>query len=954
MPIAQIAKIFRWHKPFEIKTVGAEEFGKRILANRQWLIDSFVSKVRIEIPVLQNESRTYLIDHLPHVIDHAGEFLRSGGSRIEFIESGRLGQRHGEQRAFHATYSVGHIRQEYRILRRLMLEKIANDESLDRMAYDQFSQVMETSVTHATEEFVRNSFSELIAMGEMQRKNDQRVRSAESNVAASETARSVERTNLTNLFESSRQFFAVMVGPEFRFEVSNAAHRALLGGLNVVGKTVAEAQPELLQHEAYQRLERVFRTGRAEVVPHGEVPIGEETRFVDFTYAPRFDSAGNVDGVFALGTDITQQVHDSKDAEAARKELYEFFMQAPAPMCVFTGPNHVFTIANSLYVDFIGRDPLGRAVRDVFSEAEAAPFFAILDEVYQTGVAHVGKELPFNKNVNGVIESFKLNIVYHPFRDGDGRVNGIFAFVQDVTDQAHGRQAAEHQQKWLEELLSRLPKPLFLFDPKTAKATFSNVAANRLMGTEYQGHRPADLYGDSIIAYHTDGAPMRADEVPSARAIRGEDLRGDEFLLRTPAGRFHLRAFSEHLPAGYGHEETAMLLIQDITAQKAAEVEARNANAAKSQFLANMSHEIRTPLGAIMGFVSLLRDESLSRKDHDGFLSVIERNSVQLLRIIDDILDLSKVEAGMMLIENIDFSLPELMTDFSSLLGFKAREKGIGFFSRAVTPLPRIVNSDPTRLRQILMNIVGNAVKFTDKGSVDLQVGYQDGFLEFVVKDSGRGISAEQEQNLFQPFSQADTSITRKYGGTGLGLVLTRSLAEALGGSFKLRESAVDKGSTFVARIKVQVPKNAEFVQGLGFSAEPIRTVPVPGQLGGMSVLLVEDSPDNQELISIFLARAGAKVDIASDGEQGYQKALSGHYDAVLMDVQMPIMDGITALKKLRASGYGTPVVALTAHAMKEERIRCLAAGFNDFLSKPVTKEDLIAMLLHFKKSQRD
>ncbi len=514
----------------------------------------------------------------------------------------------------------------------------------------------------------------------------------------------------------------------------------------------------------------------------------------------------------------------------------------------------------------------------------------------------------------------------------------------------NSRAAAELQQKWLEEVLNRLPKPLFFFSPRTKKSTFSNEAGDRLLGVRYAGHVPSDLYGRELLAYHVDGTLMSADETPSSRAIRGERLNGDEFILQSPAGRFHLRAFSEHLPAGHGHEETALLLVQDVTALKNAENEAKNANAAKSQFLANMSHEIRTPLGAIMGFVSLLRDESIARKDFEAFISVVERNSNQLLRIIDDILDLSKVEAGMMLIEHIDFSLPELITDFSSQMGVKARDKGIEFHSRAVTPLPSIVKSDPTRIRQILMNIAGNALKFTDHGRVDLEVGYHDGYLEFTVRDTGRGIARDQEARLFQAFSQADASTTRRYGGTGLGLVLTRSLSEAMGGSFILKESEIGKGSVFVSRVKVDVPMEAPYVQGLGFTSEPVRAGVATGLLSGMKILLVEDSPDNQALISIFLMRAGAEVDIASDGEQGYLKAKDAPYTAVLMDVQMPIMDGISTVRKLRSEGYDRPIIALTAHAMKEERERCLAAGYSDFLSKPVTRDDLVSILSTYRE----
>jgi PAS domain S-box-containing protein len=365
---------------------------------------------------------------------------------------------------------------------------------------------------------------------------------------------------------------------------------------------------------------------------------------------------------------------------------------------------------------------------------------------------------------------------------------------------------------------------------------------------------------------------------------------------------------------------------------------AEDANSAKSQFLANMSHEIRTPLGAIMGFVGLLKESDLAPAERAEYVSVIERNSTQLMRIIDDILDLSKVEAGMMLIENIDFSLPELLTDFSSLIGFKAREKGILLKVQAVTPLPTLVNSDPTRLRQILLNVVGNAIKFTDAGSVIVRVRFIDDYLEFEVEDSGRGISSQQAANLFQAFTQADASTTRHYGGTGLGLVLSRSLAEAMGGTFILKHSELGKGSVFVIRVRATAASS----ERLNFGPNQEEISKKTRLLDGIRVLLVEDSPDNQALISIYLTKAGAKVEVASDGEQGIQQALSAEYEVVLMDVQMPTMDGITAVAKLRSLKYSKPVIALTAHAMKDERDRCLKAGFTDFLSKPINREELI------------
>jgi PAS domain S-box-containing protein len=752
-------------------------------------------------------------------------------------------------------------------------------------------------------------------------------------------------------------------------------------------------------------------------------------------------------------------------------------MQAPTPMCLLLGSQHIFKLANPPYIEFIERNPLGRSAREVFAKNKSEDFFSILDKVYKNEEKIITKELPFKREVQGQTETFFVNIIYHPYREATGLEKGVLIFLEDVTDQVRARTAIENQQKWVENILNLLPKPLFLLDPKNGKATFSNLAADKLLGVRYEGEHLAKAYGDYISATDITGRPLSAHETPSSRTLKGERLRGEEIILSTKAGKYFLRAYSEQIPADFGHDAAAVLLLQDVTATKLAEYEARDkekqfraladsmpqivwtadakghinyinqrwkeysgsaeprlwftfihpedqagvtkswlesvrdskpfqvecrikrasdnsfrwhlvralaatgdsqlkahwygtctdvteqknleqtmiqaqqqaelASAAKSQFLANMSHEIRTPLGAIMGFVGLLKDTTLSESEREGFISIVERNSTQLMRIIDDILDLSKVEAGMMLIEHIDFSIIELLADFSSLMAHRAREKGVTFSLKSTTSLPIIVNTDPTRLRQILTNVVGNAIKFTEKGRIDLSVSFENEFLTFEVKDTGRGISEEQSKNLFLPFSQADTTTTRKYGGTGLGLVLTRRLSEALGGTFVLENSELGKGSTFVAR--VHAPAIGTLTKNLDLSVEAPATSPTVGILSGLRVLLVEDSPDNQTLISIYLRRAGASVDIASDGQQGYDRATNESFHVVLMDIQMPTMDGITAIKKLRANGYKKQVIALTAHAMKEERTRCLAAGFDDFLSKPVASTVLVSRLARIK-----
>ena len=390
--------------------------------------------------------------------------------------------------------------------------------------------------------------------------------------------------------------------------------------------------------------------------------------------------------------------------------------------------------------------------------------------------------------------------------------------------------------------------------------------------------------------------------------------------------------------------ENIILYRQSLKSQEAAE----EASAAKTRFLANMSHEIRTPLGAITGFLELLQNSGDSKTDVQHYMSVINRNSQQLLSLIDDILDLSKVEAGKMTVEKTDFSLVEMIKDLASIFGFRAEEKGIDFKITFETPLPDKIISDPVRLRQILSNILGNAVKFTNAGQVELLIHYENDLLRFTVQDSGPGIRADQAVHLFQPFSQADPSTTRVFGGTGLGLVISQRLARLLGGNVQLQVSQPGQGSTFVITLEAPLSPNSKWVnsdQINKITPPKVAVAAKPLHLHNIQVLVVEDSPDNQVLLSIFLKRAGATVDLANNGIDGVEKALTGNFDIVLMDIQMPKMDGYAAMRKLRAAGYKRPIIALTAHAMKEEREMCFAAGCTKHLAKPVNRELLIEMI---------
>lgn len=444
------------------------------------------------------------------------------------------------------------------------------------------------------------------------------------------------------------------------------------------------------------------------------------------------------------------------------------------------------------------------------------------------------------------------------------------------------------------------------------------------------------------------------------RALKGDAIEFEETAPFANGSRQVHVSFTPDIDPESNEVRGVVSLIHDISEQKAFEDElkqARNnadtANATKSSFLANMSHEIRTPLGAIMGFIDLMKDPQLTRAELSGYVGVVERNSEQLLRLINDILDLAKVEAGRMVMERVKFSLPELISDFSSLMGFKARENGIEYFVEAKTPIPEFIVSDPTRIRQILINVVGNAIKFTEQGSVKMSFWVSNNVLTIEVCDTGRGISEAQAIKLFQPFVQADQSTTRSFGGTGLGLVLTKRLANAMGGDFILKHSRLNEGSIFEVKIKIESAPETVFVgtEELKFSnSKAAKTVDQIPRLNDMKILIVEDSPDNQALLKILLSKAGATLEFASDGFEGVEKALMSEHDLVLMDIQMPKMDGYQALAELKRKGYSTPIIALTAHAMLEERAKAEAKGFSDFATKPIQRENFLSLLEKYKK----
>ncbi|GAB4517641.1 MAG: hypothetical protein Tsb0013_21890 [Phycisphaerales bacterium] len=373
------------------------------------------------------------------------------------------------------------------------------------------------------------------------------------------------------------------------------------------------------------------------------------------------------------------------------------------------------------------------------------------------------------------------------------------------------------------------------------------------------------------------------------------------------------------------------------------------AASAKSEFLAHMSHEIRTPMTAILGYAEMLEQDGLlddAGDDAREATHTIRTNAQHLLQIINDILDISKIEAGGLGLESIPFEPAQVFEGTASLMSPRAQEKGVSLVWRIDGQMPERLVGDPTRLRQIVLNLIGNAIKFTACGEVRAEVSYEpeSELLAIAVRDTGIGMSPEQLATVrrFDAFQQADSSTSRRFGGTGLGLRISATLCEMMGGGLSVcSEEGV--GSVFTARVRCAIPEDipAERTTSAPSAEREIR-------LDGLSILLAEDGVANQRLISHLLSKAGAEVVVAENGRiacemVGEAASRDRPFDLVLMDMQMPELDGYSATKRLRREGYTIPILALTAHALEEERTRCLNAGCDEFLSKPIDRRVLYA-----------
>jgi len=628
----------------------------------------------------------------------------------------------------------------------------------------------------------------------------------------------------------------------------------------------------------------------------------------------------------------------AEDAFARERNLLRTLIDN-LPDCVYVKDTQSrFLAANLAIAHLMGAatvsDVLGKSDADFYPPEIAAEYRADEEELLRSGQPLVNKDEP-HRDVNGDLRAILTTKV--PLRDGQGKIVGLVGITHDITEIKQAEERLRDSEQQFRALADSIPN-LAWWANGDGYITWYNR-----QWYEYTGTTPEQMEGWGWQSVHDPGELPRVLERWKVSLATREPFNM-EFPLRGRDGQF--RWF---LTRGVPLKDASGRVVRwfgtntDVTEVRQARQAAEAANEAKGRFLANISHELRTPMNAILGLVDLALPKQADPTTRD-FLQTAKESADLLLALLNDLLDSAKIEAGNLELESAPFSLGHVLDQTAQVLSVRASEKGISFSCHIAPEVPDGLIGDQVRLRQVLLNLAGNAIKFTERGEVTVSVrvesqGAEEACLEFAVQDTGIGISRSDLERLFRPFTQADPSMARRFGGTGLGLAICSNLVRLMGGRIRV-ESSPGQGSTFYVTVRLPLAKQVP--------PEPETPDVLPAATSKLRILLAEDNPANQKLATYVLQDRGHTVEIAGDGQQAIRMVRENRYDVILMDVQMPGMDGLEATKVIRAGendNRRVPIIAMTAHAMQGDREWCLAAGMDDYLSKPIDAHEMIVLI---------
>ncbi len=734
----------------------------------------------------------------------------------------------------------------------------------------------------------------------------------------------------------------------------------------LLGPCPAEGYPDFRSMVVPQDREMFLAAGRAAMAGVDAYQVGYRLQRTDGELRWLVNSGRvirDASGKATAMVGVTQDVTERRQAEVALAEsrrLLSDLIENSGSVIFVKDLNGAYEFVNRKWEEAAGfsRDQvIGRTNFELFSPHIAAGFLRNDLKVLAAGHAIESEEVLDNGAGRHVFLTTKF-----PVRDTQEQIRGICGMGTEITERKRDELRLQASEARLQAILDAVPECVKLIGPD-GNLMQMNAAGLTMVEAPQD---PTPLLGCSVEGLVAE-QNRAAFAALTHRVLAGESgelefeiigLRGTHRWMETravplrddEAGTVSMLAVSRDISERKAmqaelmhHRDNLQKLVDERTAElNTSRLEAERLGLAKSEFLAHMSHEIRTPLNAVLGLTRIGKGQSQGSPSHATFERIDEAGK-HLLAVINDILDFSRLEASRVDVEQRAFSLANALATAGDVVAEAAQQKGLALEIVSASELPEWVTGDVRRVQQVLINLLSNAVKFTSRGKVSLHVARREGdVVEFKIIDTGIGMTAAQVLRLFRPFEQADSSTTRRYGGSGLGLVISRSLARLMGGDIEA-QSAPDLGSTFTLRLPLPAAARAAPPDDPG-SADPVR----PRRLAGLHLLAAEDVEVNRLILEAMLTQEGARVQFAENGQQALDCVArdgAAAYDAVLMDLQMPVMDGYVATRELGRLAPGLPVIGLTAHALADERAKSLAAGMVDYVTKPIDIEALVSAI---------